>query len=286
VIVDSVRLPAESFVGDQVELRYTVRTQATPTIGEELPTPAWGDLNAVRAIPVSAGFDLRLTVTPYETGTLTVPPLDLGEIRIEGLSFVVLSILGPGDSALRGLEGPQLLPGTGSSAVTMSLVLAILITLFLYGIGPGRSHLRLIMRWYRARVPYKELLSCVHMLEQDIKRYSMRDFYITLMAALQTFLDSRLERNCLAATSTELVEMLPELEATCGAVAGTAMSLEEVIRAADSVKFAGMTIRRKKRLRHLVVVRAVAVELETHRRRLRRTRKAELETAEVGSVGI
>jgi len=284
VIVDSVRLPAESFVGDPVELRYTIRTTATPATPDEWTNPPWGVINAVRVSPTDSGFDLRMTVTPFETGTLTLPPLDLGAIRVEGLSFVVLSILESEDASLRGVRGPQLLPGTRSALLLLGILGAFVLAMIFYGAGPGRRHLASLLRWYRARVPYKQLLSCVETLDRDIRRFTMRDFYIELMAALQAFLDSRLETNCLAATSTELIRILPELERSCGAVPGTTTPLEEVIRAADSVKFAGLTVRRKKRQRHLVIVRAVAVELEAHRRRLRKMPQRRL--PEVDHVGV
>lgn len=282
VIVDSIRLPAESFVGDPVELRYSVRSQAPATVPDSIPQPEWGDLSGVRIEPASGGFELRLTVTPYNTGTLTLPALDLGGLTLDGLSVVVSSVLE--DDFIRAALGPRPLPGTAASFVLLGLVVAFVLAAVLYGFGPGRRHIAALLAWYRARRPYKKLLECVDTLDRDIKRYTIRDFYIRLMDAILMFVDSRMVQNCRAATSTELVSMLPELEQNCGAVAGTAAPLEEVFQAADNVKFAGLTVRRKKRTRHLVVVRAVVVELESHRVRFRRARRRA--APEVERVGI
>ena len=93
VIVDSVRLPAESYVGDPVELRYTVRSAATPAVPDEIPQPRWGEVTDLRVQPGTGAFDLRMTVTPDAPGTLTLPRVDLGGVRIEGLSIVVESVL-------------------------------------------------------------------------------------------------------------------------------------------------------------------------------------------------
>lgn len=283
VIVDSIRLPAESFVGDPVELRYSVRSQAPATVPDSIPQPEWGDLAGVRIEPASGGFELRLTVTPYNTGTLTLPALDLGGLTLDGLSVVVSSVLET-DDFIRSALGPRPLPGTAASFVLLGLVAAFVLAAVLYGFGPGRRHIASLLAWYRARRPYKKLLECVDTLDRDIKRYTIRDFYIRLMDAILMFVDSRMAQNCRAATSTELVSMLPELEQNCGAVAGTAAPLEEVFQAADNVKFAGLTVRRKKRTRHLVVVRAVAVELESHRVRFSRARRRAV--PEVERVGV
>jgi len=271
VIVDSVRLPAESYVGDPVELRYSVRSQATPAVPDEIPQPRWGEITALRVLSGTGAFDLRMTVTPYEPGTLALPRIDLGEVRIEGLSLIVESILAPGDVGLRPAHGPQRLPGTQAALLLFGFGISFAIALVLYLLGPGRRHIHSIVSRYRARVPYRKLLARVELLERDIKRYTMREFYIVLVKELQIFMTSRVERNCTAATSTELIEILPELEESCGAIAGTAAPLEEVLIAADNAKFARKTIRRKKRSRHLKLVHAVAVELESHRRRLRRS---------------
>lgn len=284
VIVDSVRLPAESYVGDPVELRYSVRSQATPVVPDETPQPRWGEIAAVRVQPGTGGFDLRMTVTPYEPGTLTLPRIDLGEVRIEGLSLIVDSILSPGDVGLRPAHGPQRLPGTQAALLLFGFGISFVVALVLYLLGPGRRHIHSIVSRYRARVPYRKLLARVQALERDINRYTMREFYIILAEELQTFMTSRVKQNCMAATSTELIAILPDLDESCGAVAGTAAPLEEILIAADSAKFARKTIRRKKRSRHLKIVHAVAVELESHRRRLRRSVRTPRE--QVSHVGV
>lgn len=271
VIVDSVRLPAESYVGDSVELRYTVRSQAIPTVPDEIPQPRWGEISAVRVQAGRGEFDLRMTVIPYEPGTLTLPRIDLGEVRIEGLSLIVESILAPGDVSLRPAYGPRRLPGTQAALLLFGFGISFGIAIVLYLVGPGSRHIRTIVGRYRARAPYRKLLARVQTLQRDINRYTLRDFYIALVEGLQSFMTSRVARDCMAATSTELIAILPELEESCGAIAGTAAPLEEVLMAADSAKFARKAVRRKKRSRHLKLVHAVAVELESHRRKLRRS---------------
>ena len=271
VIVDSVRLPAESYVGDHVELRYTVRTQADPAAPEQVPQPRWGEITSLRIVPAAGQFDLRMTVVPYEPGTLTLPNIDLGELRIDGLNLLVSSILPEDDVSLRPAHGPQRLPGTRASMLLAAFAASLAIAVTLYLSGPGRKHLRVLAHRYRARLPYRRLISYLQALGRDISRYSVREFYIGLVEHLQAFMSNRVSRECRAATSTELIALLPELETACGAAPGTASALVEVLEAADEAKFARRSVRRKKRTGHLDVVTQVVTSLESCRRRAGRT---------------
>lgn len=284
VIDRAVRLPAESYVGDRVELRYTVRTDATPEVPGETPQPRWGTVESLRVVPTAGGFDLRMTVTPYEPGTLTLPSIDLGSIRVEGLNLTVASILAPADQSLRPALGPQALPGTRGSLLGAALGFAVLVLVVFYLLGPGQRHVAALVFAHRLRLPYRRLLVRVQELEDNVARHSVREFYTILIVALQSFMTSRLGRPCEAATSREMAGVLPDLEAACGAPPGITGPLEEVLRAADGAKFAHVSVRRKKRLRHGKIVRAVAIELESHRRRARPRRQPG--NAEFFHVGV
>lgn len=227
----------------------------------------------LRILPRPGGFDLRLTATPFQPGTLALPALRLGDVRLDGLSLIVQSILPAGGGDVRPALRPQRLPGTRAALLFIGLGVSFAVALAFYLVGPGRRHIVALVNRYRSAAPYRHLVSRVHHLERDIRNYSVRDFYIELSREIQVFMASRTGHNCIAATSTELIATLPQLELACGAVPGTAEPLAEIIRASDTVKFQRRSIRQKKRIRHLEVVNAVATELETHRRRLgRRTR--------------
>ena len=267
-IVDSVRLPAESYVGDPVELRYTLRTPAELAAPATPPNPTWGDVSSIRVVSRGDEYDVRLLVVPYEPGTLTLPPVDLGAIRLEGLSLVVTSVLDE-QSELRSIYGPQRLPGTRAALLIAVLVVVIPLAIVLYLIGPGRSLVNAIVERRRARIPYRNLLRTIDRLDASIKRDTAAEFYTSLVYALQDLMTSRLGFECRAATSTELRMYLPALAAQCGADAATAAPLAEILQTADEAKFAHSQIRRKTRTRHLAECRKSVVELEAARRRRR-----------------
>lgn len=267
-VVDSARLPAESFVGDAVELRYVVRTTEELRAPAQPPEPAWGEVSSVRVAARDGEYDVRIVVTPYEPGTLTLPPIDLEGISLEGLSLVVASVLEE-DSELRTIYGPQRLPGTRFALFAGVVGVVVPLVLALYLLGPGRPVIRRLITRYRARIPHRTFLRRLDQLESNLKHDTARDFYTGLVAALQDLMSSRLEFDCHAATSTELRAYLPAFASRCGATAAEAAPLAEVFTAADEAKFAHQQIRRKMRTRHLECCREILTALELSRRKHR-----------------
>ena len=273
-IVNSVRLPAESFVGDPVELRYTLRTAAELVAPATLPELSWGEISSIRVVSRADEYDVRLLVVPYEPGTLTLPRIDLGAIQLEGLSLAVTSVLDE-ESEFRSIYGPQRLPGTRLSLLLAVLAVVVPLALVLYLLGPGRSVVNALIERRRARVPYRNLLRTVDRLEASIAHDTAAEFYTGLVSSMQDFMTSRLGFECRAATSTEMRMYLPALATQCGAEAQAAAPLAEILQTADEAKFAHSQIRRKTRSRHLSECRETVVELEAARRRGRSARGRE-----------
>ncbi len=284
-IVESVRLPAESFVGDPIELRYRVRSAVELEAPTRLPEPAWGEITSVRVVEQGDEYDVRVVVVPFEPGTLTIPPIDLSGVALDGLSFVVSSV-GEDRAEVRGIFGPERLPGTRLVMLLVILAAALPLLAFLYFAGPGGAVVRRILARRQARVPYRRLLRTIDRLEKNIRYDSARDFYTLLVGALQDLMSSRLGFECRAATSTELASYLPALSAQCGADAQAADPLAAVFQTSDSAKFAGTPVRRKTRLEQLRMCRALMVELESLRRRRRRAQRSPTGRREAADVGV
>ena len=265
-IVRSLRLPAESFVGDPVELRYEIRTTARVSDPPVLPEPTWGVISSARVTERDSGYDLRIVVVPYETGTLALPPLPLGDVVLDGLSLVVSSVL-DGRSDVRSIYGPQRLPGTRLAILLAVFGIVIPAAVALYLVGPGRSVINTVLARYRARIPYRNLLRTIDSLKKDIRHDSAREFYTRLVSAIQDFMSSRLGLECRAATSSELTSYLPVFAERCHTEPSVTAPLAEVFSTADQAKFAHIATRRNVRERHLEMCRSLMVHLELSRRR-------------------
>ncbi|MFP4549530.1 MAG: hypothetical protein ACLFNT_01890, partial [Spirochaetales bacterium] len=185
-ITNSVRLPAESYVGDPIELRYRIRTDASVAEPSELPTPAWGRVESVFISQADSEIDIRIVVVPFEPGTLTIPSLELGELELEGLSFVVSSVL-PSESSesVRPIYGPERLPGTRAAIVIAVGLVVLALLLTFYFVGPGKKRLSLWIGRMKARLPYRRLVRQLTALEAEGSEVADREFYIRLVDAIQ-----------------------------------------------------------------------------------------------------
>ena len=208
-IQESTRLPADSYVGDPVELRVTIRTEASVAEPETVPQPAWGNLESVRIIPRGSEYGVRLVVVPFEPGTLILPPIPLGEIRLEGLSIIVSSVLGAESEELRPVYSPQELPGSRAVIILIGFSLVFTISLALYLLGPGRRHIAALVARYNASRPFKRLVRDLGAIGTQIPATTARVFYTDIVAALQRFMTEILGRQCDSATSSEIAAMLP-----------------------------------------------------------------------------
>lgn len=267
-VVDSVRLPAQSFVGDTVELRYQIRTGATLTTPDALPRPTWGSIERVDVEPAQDGYTLRVVVVPFEAGTLTLPRLTLGELTVEGFSLVVSSVLDD-DSALEPIYGPQRLPGTRAALIAAAAVIAGVITAVLYLLGPGRRQLQNLIARYRARLPYRRLRKELAMLEAEGEQLEPREFYIALVESVQRYMSSVLRVDCRAATTRELVRYLPALASLSTVESASVLPLEPVLHRADDAKFADRSIPVRQRSSDLALCSSVLESVEEGRRRMR-----------------
>jgi hypothetical protein len=278
-VTNSVRLPAESFVGDPIELRYRIRTDASVTEPEEVPTPPWGSIESLVVTETENEIDVRIVVIPFEPGTLTIPSLDLGELRLEGLSFVVSSVLASETNEdLRSIYGPERLPGTRAAVIVAGGLVVVGLILAFYFAGPGKKRLRFWIGRMKARLPYRRLVRQLTGLEAEGSEVSSREFYIRLVDAIQDYMSAVLRVECRSATTTELVGYLPILAAYSDVAEAEVKPLAEVFRTADRAKFAHASVDERERLRHVHACSELFADLETNRRRLRapsrRTRRA------------
>ena len=267
-VVDSVRLPAQSFVGDAVELRYQIRTDATLSIPDQLPQPAWGTLERVELDESSEGWVVRIVVVPFEPGTLTLPRLTLGEIDVDGFSLVVSSVLGE-EPALEPIYGPQRLPGTRGALILAAVLIAAAATSGLYVLGPGRRQLQALIARYRARLPYRRLRKELALLEAEGDQLPAREFYIGLIESVQRYMSSVLRVDCRAATTSELVRYLPALASLSTVDRASVSPLEPLLHRADNAKFAGLSVAAPLRHDDLALCTAVFEAVEEGRRRMR-----------------
>jgi hypothetical protein len=290
-VIENTRVPVNSYVGDEVEIRLVVRI--TSELPEPLsdpafvPQPTWGVIKSVRVIPRGDDYAIRIVVVPFEPGTVVLPTIPVGGIELAGLSIIVSSILSPDNEELRPAYGPQSLPGTSAIMLVIAIAVALAVAGPLYVLGPGRRHIQAIIDRYNARRPFRRLTSDLNAIYAQIPATTARIFYTDLISALQRYMGGMLKRSCDSATSSELAALLPALAAACSAEEAAARPLTGMLGLADKAKFAGAPIKRTVRKAHVRVVRTVAEQLETSRRLFgrRRARMVPEDTEEAVNAG-
>ncbi len=265
-VQDWVFLPPRFYVGDRVELRLRLLVEKEMAVGEaqELPAAPWLEVREVqvqdRRQPGRPGeVTVRLFFTPYRPGTMTLPPIVLGELALQGLKINTYSALeAEEDPQLRGLRGQLLLPYT---ALRLAGIALAALGLPLAAAALGWWLLRLLARAGKARrrrLPALRARRALGRLERLLADPDASSFYFQLSRLLKGYLSGRLEVPALSFTTAEL----------SGRLQGSPLPepvrsrLLELLQEADLVKFAGRACGRQERLASLGAAREVVDHIE------------------------
>lgn len=279
-VESTVFLPQQYYVGDTVEARVRIRVEAqgpvTLSAPEEPPSPAWGSIRRILVSGAFPTYEVRISFTPFRPGTQTFPPIDLGEITLEGVDLHVASVLEPGESELAPVRDQLLLPQT---RVLLTVVVAVLvgIPLMLFVAFPWFRH-----RWndiltaYRSRRPHRKLRRALDRLQNEAAHLSAREFYIRLLEDSRRYLTRKLGFDCMSATTGELRSAFSRVLGNNSLVD----TLTGLFETGDLVKFANRTASLEQRLNHIDALRHAAAQLEKERKQ-QRAKLREREEAEI-----
>lgn len=264
-VIRTIFLPSVFYVGDRVEARITIRTRDNGrlTAPETAPEVPWADFETVRLVPREDGWDVRLVFRAYEPGTHTVPDVDLGAVTVSGVDIHVRSILGTGVRELAPPRPQLLLPSTRLMFGIAGGALVFLPLLWFTFVRWGRKKIAQLAAWYRRRQPYRRLSKSLKALRLGAVDTEGRVFYRELMVEMRRYLSDRIGRDCMSATTSELVSYLKPVVKR----PESRRELVGVLRAGDLVKFAGRTSGPEERVRHVYLLERVAAEIESEQQR-------------------
>ncbi len=229
-------LPQNFYVGDQVEMRMTLRVPDMHRIEmpQHIRQPGWGSIGNIRIHSDDIHVELRIQFTSYVPGIITLPDIQLGTFRLSGVPVYVNSILKEQKQELQGLRQQLLLPHT---TLFILLCLSVLfgIPLLIYLIKkPLLKIYRYLLQKYQLRKPYRQFNSQMKVLKHEMGDMSEKQFYIDLTTHLRTFLSDEVSPHCLAATSREL----PAIILKEGIDKNMAERIAELFLQSDFIKFA------------------------------------------------
>jgi hypothetical protein len=152
-ITETSLTPATATVGD----RLTLRIEVDHPDGVTIEGPRFGDnfggFEIVEAPPPSRSdthTTIAYTLTSFDTGALTLPPLEVryrgpdgaGSLMTEARTVQVRSVLSPGDEALRPLKPQLSIADDPPSAVVPVLFVIVFLLLTLWGYWLVRSAIK------------------------------------------------------------------------------------------------------------------------------------------------
>jgi hypothetical protein len=286
-IRDAVFLPQVFYVGDRVELRLRLRVDPGVTVRRELAPPdvEWGRVHSISAAQQGRDAEVRVEFTAFRQGTLALPPINVGDITVQGFDIYVETILGD-DREPAPLRDQTLLPSTNLLIAGGLGAVVLLPLVWVLFVRVGRSRIRRMVERYRANQPARRLRKSIRQLRAEVEETKGRDFYIRLLSDLRSYMSRKLGVDCMSATTEELRGYLVQLIDQ----ADDREALLDLFHYGDRVKFARGSSTVKMRRRHLDTVSDVLEEVEErhtrHRERQVRERRRREHRRKERHVGV
>ena len=258
-----VFLPSIYHVGDRVELRLSLRSNALNEIQlpQQLPQPDWGVIQDVRVLDRDNEKDIRIIFTSYYPGTQTMPPINLGPVVLNDISIFVTSLLD--QTELAAGRGQIVLPGTQLLIIftaIFTLSLPLLVVAFIRRCR--RFFIRLKER-FMDQMPYRDLEKKLNALTTNAGLVDGRNFYIDLLDLVREYLSGRMQMDARVATTHELkisFDRALDNPADRNFLIG-------LFHHGDLVKFASQPSTLKSRMDHLDQLEEVLTHIETSYKR-------------------
>lgn len=230
-------IPPEYYVGDtvQLDLLLSLENEALASIPEELPQQDWIDIQQVEVEQQDNIVHVIIRFRSYYPGNRAMPPLNLGGIRLSGITLFTSSVSDQmGISTIRGLRDQVQLPGA-------SLLLTLIILLLLL-IPPGLFFIirflirRLIsvIEKMRRSAPFRRFVRLLVQLRQEEVIRDPQRFYTRLSGGIRDYLSERSQMDFKSCTTTEMLRRkIPGVEKKEWQL------IIEILKKSDLVKYAG-----------------------------------------------
>ena len=260
-VADVVFLPQTYYVGDRVEARVVLDIDSASeiTIPDELPRTDWITIESITTLQRSDGVELRIVFQPFFVGTRELPPIDLEQTLLTGVTAFVTSVGGDGEELRTAPVRDQiLLPGTEVRIALFAIVLFGVPPTVFFLSGWGRRRLGRVRRWYRERRPYRGFVKSARRLAGRVNELDGKTFYTHLLNLCREYLDGRFSAGLRSATTGELESVLER----AGIPATERRRLRLLFEFGDLVKFAGRRATLEERSAHVEEARDIVLALQ------------------------
>ncbi|MCK5154127.1 MAG: hypothetical protein KAQ93_07175 [Spirochaetales bacterium] len=271
-IEDTIFIPREYYVGDEVELRIklNIADSLSLTLPSSLPGSSWININSIEIIDNNKIPELRIIFTSFIPGTRSFPTLFLGEIILNSIKIHTSSLIDSTGKNFIGIAGQLLLPGTklGLSIIVGALFMGPLFLIIL--LGPFKRKMILVMKNGIGRSPVKRLNRILKDLAVQKTGISCRRFYIRLSSAVREYLSKRTDTDFITLTTSDmelaLIRVLGHRDFSS--------MLSDMMKLSDSIKFGNMTTGDEKKMSDIELIRDISKFLELKIKRSDKSRSS------------
>lgn len=259
-ILETTFIPPVYYVGDQVELRLTLKPKEGIQIvkSRDIPSQNWVLIKDIDVKNDGAVCQVAVRFVSFYPGTKTLPPIPLGDVVLSDLKIFTSSTIDAGAVPDAAPVRDQLpLPQT-EFFIGLVILLVLVLPLVLWKLWkPARDRLVLVRRRWERRLPWRRLQKELKRLTAKAGALGGPDFYTQLAQTLKTYLSGRFKVALEALTASELEKRLAPLPPVW------ASAWTQLLRRADIIRFDGREPALAERLEDLESLRKAAVYLES-----------------------
>lgn len=258
---NEIFIPPHYYVGDTVLHQFDLVLEEGETVAmaEELPRAEWVILENMEMARLGNVVKVSLWFTSFQTGTRTLPPLDLGGVLVDDIQIFTASLSEERDiREIRGIRDNLDYPGI-KVILGILILLAVTAPYFLYmGLRIIYRHIHLFTKRIMRSGPRRRinrLRKGLTLRLDDIGRE--RDFFVDLSQGIRRYLSERLGRDYLSMTTRDMALTSP--------IRGHSYLWNNtmgLMKMADMVKFAGEKVGRKDMIWSLQILNELIAAIE------------------------
>jgi len=228
--------PSTFFVGDEVTLliEFDVSEPMAVEIPSFFPESEWIEIRSIDIQEWEGTLAVLIAFSPYAPGTRTLPPMELGALKLVDIKIPTYSILQNTHDDVRTLRGQMMLPGT---KLAVALILTVLAMAPFLGYGLFRfvlNQVKQLQLRFRFNQPVRKMHRLVKKLHTRIGVISAPLWYSELTKGIRDYLSSHIHQDCRSATTVEIA-LMEEFQNDDS----LHQTLLMVLQDGDMVKFAG-----------------------------------------------
>ncbi|MCL2230639.1 MAG: hypothetical protein FWC01_06045 [Treponema sp.] len=247
-------IPSQIFIGDPATLVLRLPASARNeniviSDAEYFPQDPNIDFHLIVLERRTTGSRLMIDFTPFATGHINLPPIEIGEERFENLSFSVNSLIdGKSPNVLSAAAAALAMPGTAGMLYGSMAALVVFILAAVWFLFKGRTVFKLLReKWKR-----KRLFANMRTIEKRLARalskgIDRRKILDRLSEEFRDFLSILTGNNCRSMTASEFFggmsfENLNPSVIRDSEQRETAVFLGNFFQKCDELRFSGMDI--------------------------------------------